>query len=235
MLAALHSIAGKHGVTIPAVATRHVLDVPGVASVIVGSRLAPSESDGSASISASTTTKTQTTNTYIDANLAAFTFTLDEDDRRAIKDAQAGLGDLPGDCGDEYRYPPYLTASGDLGDHLAEADTAAQRDMAAQVEQTIREGGRVEKSSGSPWEPVAVRIGDTDGHMGRGTPLPLLFSSCGEGVVVLVPSLMPVVGILPRRADWRPLCRGGHDDARAPVGRGCPWRHVGRGPDHQRF
>ena len=35
-----------------------------------------------------------------------------------IKNAQKKLKAIPGDCGDEYRKRPYLTASGDLSDHI---------------------------------------------------------------------------------------------------------------------
>ena len=41
-------------------------------------------------------------------------------DRADIDVAVAGLARVPGDCGDEYRKPPFLTATGDLSDHLEE-------------------------------------------------------------------------------------------------------------------
>ena len=37
---------------------------------------------------------------------------------RGLDDAFAATAPIPGDCGDEYRRPPYLTASGDLSHHL---------------------------------------------------------------------------------------------------------------------
>lgn len=134
LLNAVDRIAKKHSVPISAIAIRHSLDQPGVSAVIIGSRLNPSSTK------------------YTDASLATFTISLDEDDRREITRAQEGLKDIPGDCGDEYRRPPYLTAAGDLSDHLADDSERLER-----VSEVVGKGGRVEYSSGSVWEPVAVR------------------------------------------------------------------------------
>ena len=55
---------------------------------------------------------------------------------------------LPGDCGDEYRRPPFLTASGDLSHHL--------EPCRGSMSPTPVEGrpGRLRVSSGSVWEPI---------------------------------------------------------------------------------
>ena len=99
ILRTLAPIARKHGVSISNVATRWVLQQEAVAAVIVGARLGQSEHRAD------------------NARLSAFS--LDQDDLARIDQALAAATRIPGDCGDEYRRPPYLTASGDLSHHLA--------------------------------------------------------------------------------------------------------------------
>jgi aryl-alcohol dehydrogenase-like predicted oxidoreductase/enamine deaminase RidA (YjgF/YER057c/UK114 family) len=98
LLAVLDRIARKHGVTIPAVSSRYMLNRPAVAGIILGARLGQSE--------------------HLAENLATFELQLDGDDEAAIAEATRTLQAIPGGCGDEYRKPPFLTASGDLSDHL---------------------------------------------------------------------------------------------------------------------
>jgi aryl-alcohol dehydrogenase-like predicted oxidoreductase/enamine deaminase RidA (YjgF/YER057c/UK114 family) len=99
LLGILDDVARKHGVSIANVATRWVLEHPCVAGIIIGARLGEREHRAD--------------------NLRVFSFALDADDKAAIERALAALTPIPGDCGDEYRKPPFLTASGDLSHHLA--------------------------------------------------------------------------------------------------------------------
>lgn len=132
VLKALEVVAMKYNVPIAAVATRWVLDVPGVKAVIVGTRL---NADSEA---------------YAKRTLLAFAISLDDEDRALIARAQERLNDIPGDCGDEYRRPPYLTAAGDLSHHLNPSDRVKA------VREAIARGQRVEYLTGSPWEPICA-------------------------------------------------------------------------------
>ena len=100
ILRVLDAIARKKEVSITNVATRWVLDQPAVGAVIIGARLTESEHRAD------------------NANL--FSFTLDQDDHQAIDQVISDTPKIKGDCGSEYRQPPYLTAAGDLSDHLEE-------------------------------------------------------------------------------------------------------------------
>ncbi|MEM0934405.1 MAG: aldo/keto reductase [Pseudomonadota bacterium] len=136
LLRAADTVARKHGVSIPNVATAWVLDAPAVAGVIVGARLGERE--------------------HTEDNTRLFSFHLDAEDHAALEAAFADTRPIPGDCGDEYRKPPFLTASGDLSHHLD-----ALRSPYRVVEDA--RGARV--LSGTMWEDVAGyararRVGD---------------------------------------------------------------------------
>jgi len=139
ILTALDVIAGKHDVSISNVASRWSLEHPAVAAVIVGARLGE--------------------NDHRHDNLALFDFALDDEDRERIEAASANLQPIPGDCGDEYRRPPFLTASGDLTDHLE----SFPKFYAAKPVSSRTDQKRID--SGSIWETIcgfsrAVRDGN---------------------------------------------------------------------------
>jgi aryl-alcohol dehydrogenase-like predicted oxidoreductase/enamine deaminase RidA (YjgF/YER057c/UK114 family) len=137
LLRTVAGVARRLGVSMANVASRYILEQPAVAGVIIGARLGKSE--------------------HVQDNLRLFQFSLDEASRSEIEGALAGLQPIPGDCGDEYRKPPYLTASGDLSHHLESFPPPY----------SVQQGsdGRSRAFSGTPWEGIAgycraVRDGD---------------------------------------------------------------------------
>lgn len=139
VLQAAAQVARKHGVSISNVATRWVLEQRRVAGVIIGARLGE--------------------NFHAGDNLNLFRFALDAEDHALLDAAFARTTPIPGDCGDEYRKPPFLTASGDLSHHLE----AIPKPFAPQAVDTRPGATRV--LTGSHWEDVAGycrahRIGD---------------------------------------------------------------------------
>ena len=129
VLRAARDVGAKHGVSVSNVATRWVLQQPAVAAVIVGARLGESEHRAD--------------------NLKVFDFALDEEDCARLGAAFTKTRRLAGDCGDEYRRPPFLTASGDLSHHL---------DSVAPVWPSVPVAGYSQRwivDSGSVWEPLA--------------------------------------------------------------------------------
>ena len=79
-------------------------------------------------------------------NRRLFSFALDADDRALLEKAFAATRPIPGDCGDEYRRPPFLTASGDLSHHLSEVAKPFQRLPAGPGAERVL--------TGSSWEDV---------------------------------------------------------------------------------
>jgi aryl-alcohol dehydrogenase-like predicted oxidoreductase len=137
LLEVVRSVAERHGVSMATVAVRTVLDRPAVAGVIVGARLGERN--------------------HVDDTLRVFDLDLDEGSRAEIDEASALMAPIPGGCGDEYRTPPFLTASGDLSHHF--------QTLPAPYPVRLGEDGRSRALSGTIWEGLAgfsraVRTGD---------------------------------------------------------------------------
>ena len=137
VLRAARTVADRHGVSIANVATRYILDAPAVGGVIIGARLGE--------------------RAHLEDNARTDALRLTADDRATIAEALATLEPVPGDCGDEYRKPPFLTASGDLSHHVASFPAPFTVEMAPD--------GTRRAFSGTPWESSAgyaraVRVGE---------------------------------------------------------------------------
>ena len=137
LLAVVARVAAKHGASMANVATRWILDHPAIAAVIVGARLGE--------------------RSHLADNARAFGVALDDDDRASLAAATGALRPIPGDCGDEYRKPPFLTASGDLSHHLDGFPPAFEVEVSGP--------DRRRALSGTSWETMAgycraVRVGD---------------------------------------------------------------------------
>ncbi|NNF36639.1 MAG: aldo/keto reductase [Saprospiraceae bacterium] len=98
LLRAVKTVADRHDVSMANISSRFILENQNVASVIIGARLGQSE--------------------HIVDNLNLLDVDLSMKDIDVIRAAQERFNPIPGGCGDEYRKPPFLTASGDLSHHL---------------------------------------------------------------------------------------------------------------------
>lgn len=127
LLGTLRKVADRHHVSISNVASRYILEQPVVGGVIIGARLGKSE--------------------HIKENESLFAFSLSEESKNEIEKALRLLIAVPGDCGDEYRKPPFLTASGDLSHHV--------ESFPAPFPLKTGSDGRSKALSGTVWEDIA--------------------------------------------------------------------------------
>ncbi|EAQ98136.1 aldo/keto reductase [Congregibacter litoralis] len=138
LLKVLEAIAREQGASVANIASRYILEKPGVGAVIIGARLGQSE--------------------HIENTQELLSFSLEDEARDTIGEALKKLTPIHGDCGDEYRKPPFLTASGDLSHHI---------DALPPPYPTVSGGdGQTLALSGTIWEDLAgfsraVRKGNT--------------------------------------------------------------------------
>ena len=104
-----------------------MLENENVAAVIVGARLGESA--------------------HIKNHQEVLNLKLDPKDLIQINESHYNINPIPGDCGDEYRKAPYLTASGDLSHHL---------EAIPKVYPCVKKGeNRSQVYSGTVWEGFA--------------------------------------------------------------------------------
>jgi enamine deaminase RidA (YjgF/YER057c/UK114 family) len=127
LLKTVKRVANKHGVSLANIATRYVLENPNVAAVIVGARLGERN--------------------HIADNKKMLQIHLTPEDLTILKEALRNLQPIPGNCGDEYRKPPFLTASGDLSHHLEDIPKPFKITNITETRQQI--------FSGTEWESYA--------------------------------------------------------------------------------
>ena len=127
LLGTLNSIAQKHQTSIANLASRYVLENKNVAAVIIGARLGE--------------------RSHIKEHQALLNISLDSKDIELIEKEIGSLDPIPGNCGDEYRTPPFLTASGDLSHHLESIPEVFKEIKVSK--------SRSQVYSGTVWEPFA--------------------------------------------------------------------------------
>ena len=127
LLSTLSTIAINKNVNTATVASAYMAQAPAVGAVIIGSRLGESE--------------------HIEENKKISTLQFSEEELNAINNCLSKATIIAGNCGDEYRKPPFLTASGDLSHHIKEFPKPYQTQDSAD--------GKTRVFSGTPWEPLA--------------------------------------------------------------------------------
>jgi len=127
LLKQLDGISKKLDLSIAQLASLYIKEEFHCNSVIIGARLGELE--------------------HITENKQVSNMGLDEESKLEIAHCLKQFNSVNGDCGDEYRYPPFLTASGDLSHHIASFPPAFQ----------VKDEGnsRYSASSGTIWESFA--------------------------------------------------------------------------------
>ena len=136
VLRVVNEVARECDRSISTVASKYQLTRKAVGAVIIGARLGENE--------------------HINDAVSLFSFELSQKQIDRITSVLNTLIPIHGDCGDEYRKPPYLTASGDLSHHLEDFPP---------VYEVSEQNGRNFVNSGTSWETLAgysraMRIGN---------------------------------------------------------------------------
>lgn len=127
LLQELYGIAQEHAVSIATIASAYIKQQPAVGAVIIGARMGVSE--------------------HITENKKVLDIHLSNTELAQINAVLAKGQTIPGDCGDEYRKPPYLTATGDLSHHL--------KDFPQPYPVITDASGKTKALSGTSWESMA--------------------------------------------------------------------------------
>jgi aryl-alcohol dehydrogenase-like predicted oxidoreductase/enamine deaminase RidA (YjgF/YER057c/UK114 family) len=127
LLNTLQMLAIRHQVGIANIASKYILAQPAVAGAIIGARLGQQS--------------------HITENERLFSFELSEQSKAELASVLQTFTPIPGDCGDEYRKPPFLTASGDLSHHV--------ENFPAPYPTQLGGDGRTKALSGTMWEDIA--------------------------------------------------------------------------------
>ena len=123
----LNTFSNQSNIKITNLASKYILDQPGVGAVIIGVR--PGAKN------------------HLQSNLQLLDVSLSLAEKERIESSIHKFKAIPGDCGDEYRKPPYLTASGDLSHHLESFPPPYQTKMGSDH--------RIQALSGTIWEDIA--------------------------------------------------------------------------------
>ncbi len=127
LLSTLNDIAQSKEVSIANIASRYILEQAAVAAVIIGARLGERN--------------------HTEDNLKLFGFDLSKAERASLQQMLDTFNAIPGDCGDEYRKPPFLTAAGNLSHHF--------EGFRAPYPTQTTGNGRTKALSGTVWEDIA--------------------------------------------------------------------------------
>lgn len=127
LLNTLSQLSKDSGVSMTHLASGYILQKPAVGGVIIGARLGESS--------------------HLEQNKKLAAINLSTETIKKIDTELSELNSIPGDCGDEYRKPPYLTASGDLSHHLSTLPAPFEvRDLEKNTRVVM---------TGTVWEPIA--------------------------------------------------------------------------------